>query len=148
MSECLVLNSENNQVLYSQRVLEDICKKRKFFAGGKGGQLDLGRAAKLILSDYVAGNLIHCLLPPTTKYQKIPSPTLVREIINAEKSPANEICREIKSELQLKKEEKELEQWMTDALLQTKPQEKRITKRKMRFLLKAQRKGGAERIQI
>ncbi|KAL8433134.1 hypothetical protein ACSSS7_004111 [Eimeria intestinalis] len=44
-------------------VLSAIAAQRHFVAGGKGGQLDLYRAAKMILRDLTTGRLLRCHLP-------------------------------------------------------------------------------------
>ncbi|PHJ19068.1 gtp-binding family protein, partial [Cystoisospora suis] len=54
---------ESVKLLSAEGVLECIAKQRKFFAGGKGGQLDLYRVAKMILKDYTTGRLCACRGP-------------------------------------------------------------------------------------
>ncbi|KAL8455759.1 hypothetical protein Emag_000333 [Eimeria magna] len=44
-------------------VLSAIAAQRRFVSGGKGGQLDLYRAAKMILRDLTTGRLLRCHLP-------------------------------------------------------------------------------------
>ncbi|KAL8449797.1 hypothetical protein Emed_002760 [Eimeria media] len=44
-------------------VLSAIAAQRHFVSGGKGGQLDLYRAAKMILRDLTTGRLLRCHLP-------------------------------------------------------------------------------------
>ncbi|PFH31800.1 hypothetical protein BESB_022920 [Besnoitia besnoiti] len=43
--------------------LEALAQKRRFTAGGKGGQWDLYRVAKMVLKDYAAGRLTACRCP-------------------------------------------------------------------------------------
>ncbi|CDI76170.1 hypothetical protein, conserved [Eimeria praecox] len=49
-------------------VLEAVAAHRHFVSGGKGGQLDIYRAAKLILRDFTTGRLRRCHLPKGTVY--------------------------------------------------------------------------------
>ncbi|XP_954102.1 GTPase, putative [Theileria annulata] len=58
------VTEEEKRILYSIKVLEEICKNRNYISGGKGGQLDYTRACKLIINDYTQGLLLYCKYPP------------------------------------------------------------------------------------
>lgn len=151
LAECVIMNRDNRKVLFSQRFLEYICNSRKFYAGGKGGQLDIGRAAKLVLKDYVSGNLLYCAWPPGLN----PLPTHADIIDYGEEDDVttglsrvklgtenkNNLENELKTPHEMKLAEAKMQQWlmnMADDLPRAK--EKPMTKRKMRFLMKGKRK--------
>ncbi|KAK1935881.1 GTPase subfamily protein [Babesia divergens] len=151
LAECVIMSRDNRKVLFSQRFLEYICNNRKFYAGGKGGQLDIGRAAKLVLKDYVSGNLLYCAWPPGLK----PLPTHADIIDYGEEDDVTtglsrvklgtenkkNLENELKTPHEMKLAEAKMQQWlmnMADDLPHAK--EKPMTKRKMRFLMKGKRK--------
>lgn len=58
-----LFDMKNQNRLNAEAVLESIAKQRRYYAGGKGGQLDLYRVAKMILKDYTTGRLCACRGP-------------------------------------------------------------------------------------
>ncbi|CBZ49826.1 GTP-binding protein, related [Neospora caninum Liverpool] len=54
--------------LHAPNFLESLAQKRKFTAGGKGGQWDLYRVAKMVLKDYASGRVTACRGPDGCYY--------------------------------------------------------------------------------
>lgn len=53
----------SSDVLEARPLLVSIALQRHFVSGGKGGQPDLYRVAKMILRDFTSGTLVRCHLP-------------------------------------------------------------------------------------
>ncbi|GBE60310.1 GTPase subfamily protein [Babesia ovata] len=147
-AECVILGRDNKPILFSQKFLEFICHSRKFYSGGKGGQPDLGRAAKLVVKDYVNGSLLYCAWPPTCRQLMVEFETEQTKDLAESLSNLNIVGKgtgrlnnDMKVSSEVKREESKLQQWLM-ATGEDIPEvkEKPMTKRKMRFLIKGKRK--------
>ncbi|GFE54218.1 GTPase subfamily protein [Babesia ovis] len=147
-AECITINKYNKPILLSTKFLECICNSRKFYSGGKGGQPDLGRAAKLVVKDYVNGNLLYCAWPPQCKprvsqadQEHIQDVAEYLAKLNLGKERNSIPGNDMKVPREVQVEESKMEQWlMTTSSDIVPPKPQVITKRKMRFLLKGKRK--------
>ncbi|EDO07399.1 50S ribosome-binding GTPase family protein [Babesia bovis T2Bo] len=145
-AECITINKNKKPILLSTKFLECICNSRKFFSGGKGGQPDLGRAAKLVVKDYVNGNLLYCAWPPDFKPSVVECEhvdTLAECLATLNIGKQANVTSEgyLKVPKEIRAEESKMNDWLmatSGDIPQEQPQA--ITKRKMRFLLKGKRK--------
>ncbi|KAK1443359.1 ras GTPase GNL1-like protein [Babesia gibsoni] len=158
LAECVIVGKEKRRILFSQKFLECICHSRKFFSGGKGGQPDIGRAAKLVIKDYINGDLLYCAWPPTSKHfvvdeiffgdddeeMKLASELAKLKINGKEKV---KVDSEVKTPHEMKLAEERMQQWLMDKTDdQPLAKEKHMTKRKMRFLIKGKRKQNSNKV--
>ncbi|GIX62737.1 GTPase subfamily protein [Babesia caballi] len=147
-AECVIVGKDNRPVLFSQKFLEFICHSRKFYSGGKGGQADIGRAAKLVVKDYVNGDLLYCAWPPT--YNQVVADMdeqqereLAESLENLQigEKGKNVLGDGVKVPRAVQVTELKMQQWLMDTAEDIpKEKEKPMTKRKMRFLIKGKRK--------
>ncbi|CDR94517.1 GTPase subfamily protein, putative [Babesia bigemina] len=147
-AECVILGRDSKPILFSQKFLEFICHSRKFYSGGKGGQPDLGRAAKLVVKDYVSGSLLYCAWPPTCRqtmveFEAEQTRDLAESLsnLNIAGKGTSRLNNDMKVSSEVKREESKLQEWLL-ATGEDIPEakEKPMTKRKMRFLIKGKRK--------
>uniref|UniRef100_A0A3B0MYA4 GTPase, putative n=1 Tax=Theileria annulata TaxID=5874 RepID=A0A3B0MYA4_THEAN len=156
---------EEKRILYSIKVLEEICKNRNYISGGKGGQLDYTRACKLIINDYTQGLLLYCKYPPNNTNSSTVSNNSINSSNNSSSlSFGNTVNSSINSTtgtviggemdgmideldmklkigktiLELKQDEDNVNKWLKQQI--HKDDKVKVTKRKMRFLIKGKRK--------
>ncbi|ORM39457.1 GTPase LSG1-1 [Babesia sp. Xinjiang] len=147
-AECVIADRENRPILLSTKFLELICNSRKFYSGGRGGQPDIGRAAKLVVKDYVNGNLLYCAWPPHCKRQveewdQQQVEELAKYLTNLDIRKKGRVLpgSHMKVAREVQAAESKMQQWLLETsedIPQPKPQP--MTKRKMRFLIKGKRK--------
>ncbi|EKX73744.1 conserved hypothetical protein [Theileria equi strain WA] len=157
LADCII-EANDRKILFSYKFLEYLCKNRNFISGGKGGQLDYGRAAKLVLNDYTSGNLLFCSLPPGSENSA--GDSIIQSMENLSIGNMNSDNRleiyqttthglssevrvniDTKTVKDIRDDESKMQQWLIEFNKEDqKINEKPMTKRKMRFLIKGKRR--------